>query len=116
MASSSMDNLKTDHYYLQKIVVNLQFVLLHTEQLTREEICANEVLLDSVMFRLVQISENTTRLSEDFKRKYHEVPWKEIRGLRNRIIHEYGDVDLTIVCDTVKNDLPLLHAQLATLV
>lgn len=104
-----MDNLKTNDYYLKKIIKDINFVLDHTKDIGNQtELEQDEVLLDSVLFRLIQISENSTKLTEDFKNQYKEVPWHAIRGLRNRIVHDYGDVDVKIVYDTVKSNLPEL--------
>ena len=72
-----MDNLKTNHYYLKKIIKDIDFVLEHTDYIdTQTELEQNEVLLDSVLFRLIQISENSTKLTEAFKKQYKEVPWQ----------------------------------------
>ena len=96
-------------YYLKKIIKDIDFVLEHTDYIdTQTELEQNEVLLDSVLFRLIQISENSTKLTEDFKKQYKEVPWHAMKGMRNRIVHDYGEVDLKIVYDTIKLDLPKL--------
>lgn len=68
----------------------------------------DEILVDSIMFRLIQVAENSEKLTEKFKKTYPSIPWRAIKGLRNRIVHEYGNVDLTIVYDTVKKDIPEL--------
>lgn len=107
-----MDNKKDNKYYVQKIVTDLAFIMKHTSGLTPEELDSNEILLDSVMFRLIQISENSDKLTADFKAYHSNIPWRAIKGLRNRIVHEYGNVDLTVVYDTVKNDIPQLHEEL----
>lgn len=107
-----MDNKKDNKYYTQKIVTDLAFIMKHTNGLTPEELDSNEILLDSVMFRLIQISENSDKLTADFKVYHSNIPWRAIKGLRNRIVHEYGNVDLTVVYDTVKNDIPQLHEEL----
>lgn len=110
-----MDNKKDDRYYLQKITTDLAFVLEHTKDLKREELKANEVLLDSVMFRLIQVAENSEKLTEDLKTRHKNIPWRAMKGLRNRIVHEYGNVDLSVVYHTVKNDLPVLLNELLLL-
>ena len=74
--------------------------------------CADEVLQDSMMFRLIQISENAKRLSDQFRDEHPEIPWTAVYGLRNRIVHEYGNVDLSIVFNTLKYDISHLHKQL----
>jgi uncharacterized protein with HEPN domain len=106
--SRFMDNRKNDLYYTQKITADLAFIVAHTENLSKEEFDRDEVLIDSVMFRLIQISENSDRLTDDFKQRHSHIPWHAIKGLRNRIVHEYGNVDFTIVYDTVKRDIPEL--------
>ena len=101
-----MDNVKDDIYYAKKIVVDMQFLFANTKGQTIEQISKNEILLDSIMFRLIQISENTTKLSENFKRRNNEIPWSAIKGLRNRIVHDYGNVDYGIIYETVINEIP----------
>lgn len=60
------------------------------------------------MFRLIQISENAKKLTNDFINKHKEIPWIAIYGLRNRIVHDYGNVDLHIIYDTLSKDIPNL--------
>ena len=86
----------------------MSFVLSHTAGLSQELLEEDEVLLDSVMFRMIQISENSDRLTQEFKDRHQNIPWRAMRGLRNRIVHEYGNVDLKVVYKTVVNDLPVL--------
>ena len=57
---------------------------------------------------MIQISENSKRLTDGYKLKKANVPWNSISGLRNRIVHDYGNVDLNVVYDTLKNDIPEL--------
>lgn len=49
-----MDNIKNDRYYVGKIIMDLAFITAHTEGLSRRQLEENEVLIDSVMFRLIQ--------------------------------------------------------------
>ncbi len=111
-----MDNIKDNGYYLKKLITDLSFIIHHTKGLTQEELEQNEILVDSVMFRLIQISENSDRLTDDFKMYYDAIPWRAVKGMRNRIVHEYGNVDLAVVYDTIKNDIPELLAELEKLV
>lgn len=107
-----MDNSKNDRYYLNRIITDIRFILKNTDGINKEALAKNEILLDSVMFRLIQISENADKLSAAVKEKHSTIPWKAVRGLRNRIVHEYGHVDLSIIYDTVVNDLPVLLGKL----
>ncbi len=103
-----MDNKKDNNYYIGKIINDLTFIIRHTKNLHPNELENNEILVDSVMFRLIQISANSDKLTDDFKIYHSTVPWRAIKGLRNRIVHEYGNVDMTGIYDTVKNDIPEL--------
>ena len=76
--------------------------------LTQEDLEQNEVLVDSCLFRLIQVAENSDKLTPEFKASSSTIPWRAMKGMRNRIVHEYGSVDLSVVFDTVKNDIPQL--------
>ena len=72
-----MDNVKNDRYYIQKIQNDLQFIVQHMKDVDIEELNANEILLDSMLFRMIQLSENAKKLSElhrlslSFNRYFH---------------------------------------------
>ncbi|MCR5211408.1 MAG: DUF86 domain-containing protein [Lachnospiraceae bacterium] len=103
-----MDNSKNDNYYLDKIRTDIEFIIVHMKDVDLQELNDNEVLLDSMLFRMIQISENAKRLSEECKEDKNSLPWNELAGLRNRIVHDYGNVDLNIVFETLKYDIPEL--------
>ena len=73
-----------------------------------EEFETNELLQDAVVRQLGIIGEAARRTSEDIRKAHPEIPWDDIIGMRNRLIHEYFRVDLRRVWDTVANDLPEL--------
>lgn len=103
-----MDNIKNDHYYIQKIKQDLTFIVVHMKDVDIEELNTNEILLDSMLFRMIQLSENAKKLTDECKQKLSNIPWNAIYGLRNRIVHDYGNVDLNVVYETLKNDIPEL--------
>lgn len=104
-----MDNTKNDSYYISKITDDLQFIEKHMKNTDIEMLNQNEILLDSMMFRMIQISENAKYLTEEYKQKRTFIPWNAISGLRNRIVHDYGNVDLNIIYETLKYDIPELR-------
>ena len=107
-----MDNLKTDKYYIEKILKDLKFIIEITQDKNKTEIEQDEILTDSILFRIIQVSENCTRLDKDFLFEHSSIPWRAIKGMRNMIVHNYGAVDLEIVYDTVKNSIPKLYNML----
>ncbi|MEO6329482.1 MAG: HepT-like ribonuclease domain-containing protein [Ginsengibacter sp.] len=58
------------------------------------------------------IGEAVSHLPDEVKEKETQVPWLLIKGMRNRLIHEYFGTDLSLVWDTIKNDLPILKTKL----
>lgn len=110
-----MDNVKNDIYYIRKILSDIKFLIANTKGITLDELEENEILCDSVQFRLIQISEKTKKLTVEFKATHKEIPWHAIIGMRNRIVHEYGDVEFDIVFDTVTKDIPNLCDMLENL-
>ncbi len=104
-----MDNLKNDTYYSGKILEDLEFIIHHMEHVDIVELSNNELLQDSMMFRMIQLSENARKLSNSYKEQRSVIPWNALYGLRNRIVHDYGNVDLQIVFHTLKDDIPELY-------
>lgn len=107
-----MDNKKGDNYYIEKILEDLKLIVQRMDGIDNEEFSRNDVLQDSLMFRLVQISENTKKLSDEYKEENPLIPWTAIYGLRNRIVHDYGNIDLSVVIETLRKDIPELLAEI----
>ena len=107
-----MDNPKNDQYYVDKIVSDIEFIISHMTDVDLPALESNEVLLDSMLFRMIQISENAKKISSDYKQQKPLIPWTSISGLRNKIVHDYGNVDLDIVYETIKYDIPDLLEKL----
>ena len=101
-----MDNEKSNEYYIGKIFGDLAFIIRHMQETDAEAFSSNEILQDSMMFRLIQISENARKLSDEYREQNPKIPWTAIFGLRNRIVHDYGNVVLDTVFETLKKDIP----------
>jgi uncharacterized protein with HEPN domain len=75
----------------------------------------NQQAQDAVARNIQVIGEAATKIQKmapDFAANHPELPWTERRGMRNKMIHNYFDVDWKIVWSTVKNDLPQLKQQI----
>ena len=73
-----MDNVKNDMYYIRKMLKDIKFIIEKTEGIALDELEENEVLCDSVLFRLIQISENSGKLTPAFKETHKIIPWQAI--------------------------------------
>lgn len=62
-------------------------------------------LQDATLRRLQTLSESAQRLSPEFKKAHPEIPWADIAGFRNRLVHAYLDIDLDLTWNTVMRDL-----------
>ena len=69
--------------------------------------------VEACVFNLMQIGELAKMsLSEEFKRELKTIPWKQLYGMRNRIVHGYSGVNMRIVWDTIVEDLPALAKEI----
>lgn len=65
--------------------------------------CSNPTYRNAVAMCLMQIGELTIKLSQEFKDGHKEIPWRAIRGMRNVVAHEYGNIDEETVWETAEN-------------
>jgi len=79
---------------------------------TREQFMADDQRQSAVLYQLTLIGEASHRLSEVFRSQHDGLPWVDMRGMRNMIIHEYHRVDLQEVWHTATRDVPVLQRKL----
>lgn len=99
---------KNDDYYLEKIIKSLNRIIKTMNNISYDEFLVNDDVQDITMFNLIQISENSKKLTEEYKNKHQNIPWNDVYGLRNRIVHDYGGVVMDIVYYTLIEDIPEL--------
>ena len=73
-----MDNIKDDRYYTDKMLVDLLFIQAKMTGQSFEDFSNNDLLQDSMMFRLIQISENARKLTDSFRREQANIPWSDV--------------------------------------
>jgi len=88
----------------------------YTAGLTKQQFLGRREKQDSVVRRLEIIGEAARRVSEETRRQLPQLPWQDMVRMRNIMIHEYDDVDLSLVWDTVQIDLPALVSALQRIV
>ncbi|MGB0563536.1 MAG: DUF86 domain-containing protein [Spirulinaceae cyanobacterium] len=69
-----------------------------------------------MLYKIVIIGEAINRFSDNFITAYPQIPFAEIRGMRNRIVHEYKDVDLGIIWEATQQDIPEIIQILSPLI
>lgn len=103
-----MENIKNDDYYIKKIKEQINYINVHMSNISMEDFYKNEILQDAMLFRLTQVCEYSKGLSEEYKERTN-IPWSQLSGIRNRIIHDYGEVDLEIVYETLTISIPNMN-------
>ena len=73
-----------------------------------ETLKSNSVYKNAVAMCILQIGELTAHLSEELKKEYNEMPWRDIKDMRNIAAHRYGSFDSEILWDTMEGDIPIL--------
>jgi len=74
-----------------------------------ENFANDSVYQNAVALCVLQIGELTTHFTEEFKLEYNEIPWNQIKALRNVVAHNYGKIDKEILWETILNDIPKLY-------
>jgi uncharacterized protein with HEPN domain len=64
---------------------------------------------DAIIRNIEIIGEASKKISKDTKLTYYKIPWKEIAGMRDKLIHDYLGVDITVVWKTIHQDIPTLE-------
>lgn len=81
-----------------------------------ESFAADEITVDAVVRRIAVIGEAARHVPEEIAARHPEIAWRELRGMRNVVIHDYPSADEDLLWDTVRRDIPLLLDQLQNLV
>jgi uncharacterized protein with HEPN domain len=104
--------LQDDIVRLKHMLDAVKEALEFTKGKTRVNLDDNRMLSHAIIRLLEIIGEAAVELSDEFQKAHSELPTKQMIGMRNRLIHGYFDVDLDIVWQTIKKDLPSLRNQL----
>lgn len=92
--------------YLEDIVDSIKLVEEYTKDLSRVQFEENIAIQDAVMRRLEIIGEAVKNIPNEFREEHYHLPWKQIAGMRDVLIHEYFEADIDRVWNTIRNDLP----------
>lgn len=103
-----MDNKKA----IENIIKAIDKITEFTANIDYDKFESNGMIQDACLMNLTQIGENAAKVDDSYINNHNEIKWKDMRGLRNIIIHDYDGVNIGIVWDTIKNDLPTLKKQL----
>ena len=100
-----------DLTYLGDILDSIQRIESYTADVSKNKFIENFMMQDAVMRQIEIIGEAVRHISKDIRKSYPEVPWQDVAGMRDKLIHGYFGVDIEKVWDTAQEDLPVLKQQ-----
>jgi len=99
--------------YLKHIRDECSYILsVSGKGLSKNDFLNDETVKRAIVRSLEIIGEATKKIPADFKVKYDSIQWKNMAGMRDRLIHDYIGVDYSIVWDVIKNKIPGLYNQI----
>lgn len=96
--------------YLSDILEAIAKVQKFVKGVKFESICDNDEKIFAVIRALEIIGEAAKHIPKSIRGKYKEIPWEDIVGMRNKVIHDYFGMDLNVIWKTLHEDLPPLQA------
>jgi uncharacterized protein with HEPN domain len=107
---------KDDLIYLEHVIENFSKISKYLEDVSYEHFLIDEEKQDAVIRKIEVAGEATKKLSKEFREKHFQIPWRSIAGMRDKLIHDYFNVDLETVWETAKHDIPNLLIEIETIV
>lgn len=98
--------------FIEHILESIKNIESFTKGISDESFLKNREKQNAVVRELEIIGEAVKNIPNTFKNKYPEIPWKDIAGTRDKIIHHYFGVDLNIVLEIIKKDIPELKEEM----
>ena len=93
----------------KKIADHVRLTLEYCNGISHDEFMNNRMLQDACVFNVLQVGELAARVIEyGLDQERPEIMWRQMRGMRNKIAHDYEGIRLEIVWDTIQDDFPML--------
>lgn len=108
--------MKDDAVYVEHMLDAVETIETYTEDQTADTFRGNPLVQDAVIRQLEILGEAAKRLSSATRDQFDDVPWRDITGMRDKLIHGYFGVDVDVVWKTVREDVPELKHQLEQIV
>lgn len=103
---------KENLIFIEHIIQNINDINSFVKGVSKEELGKNKEKLNAVVRSIEIVGEAAKNISESLKIKYSDIPWKKITGTRDIMIHRYFGVDLDVVWNIIKKDMPILKSKI----
>jgi uncharacterized protein with HEPN domain len=95
-----------DKQAVMDISTAIQQTLLYAQDIDRNNLQEDDEKQAAILYRLIIIGEATKRLSDKFRDQYPMIPWRQMAGLRDVVIHDYDELDFNILWNVIHINLP----------
>jgi uncharacterized protein with HEPN domain len=95
--------------YLNDILQGIEKVERFIADTDFEEFKSDDMRIDSVLYNLMVIGEAVKNIPEELQKQFPEIRWRDIARFRDRVVHHYFSIDLTVIWDIVQIHLPALR-------
>lgn len=101
-----------DRITIQKIINYINEIKQYVGDMQAEDFLEDKKTMTACAFSVSQIGEIAKEISDEVQTKYIDIPWSAIKGMRNKIVHDYENVDLAVLWGTIEKSLPELKIKL----
>jgi uncharacterized protein with HEPN domain len=105
-----------DDAYLLDMLIAARRALRYTTRTSRQDFDRDEQQQDAVMRMIQIVGEAATKISPEFRESHPMIPWREVIGMRHRLVHDYFHIDIDRVWEVIDGDLPKLISIIETLI
>lgn len=99
--------------YLEDIAESAELIENYITDISEEEFNKDSEKQDAILHRIQIIGEDAKHIPDEYRAKWNEIPWKEIAGMRDIIIHEYFGITLAMIWKVAIKDIPILRKKVS---
>ncbi|OGU75466.1 MAG: hypothetical protein A2V93_09340 [Ignavibacteria bacterium RBG_16_34_14] len=96
----------------EDIVESINKIEEYIKGLSFEDFSHNSLIIDAVVRNIEIIGEASKNMPQAIQNKFHDIPWQKLKGIRNRIVHEYFKIDVSIIWFIIQNELNSLKGNI----
>ncbi len=89
--------MKDDLIYIEHILDVIEKIFEYSNGMTHDQFVHTDLVIDAVIRNIEIIGEASKKVSNDFKQVHFEIPWKEMAGMRDKLIHDYMGIDTEVI-------------------